>query len=81
MLSAQLGIGRLSLAAQRPGGEAAALPAVNVVSVGLADQLVAAEPGQQLGPNQPVHAAGTNDTKADDAMNVVRQVLVHVLAL
>lgn len=58
--------------------EDAPRPAI-VVDEDLLAQLVAAELGQQLGPEQPVNTAGDDDGGADDAVQVVGQVIVDVL--
>ncbi len=66
---------------QRPRGEAVALPSVNVVDHSLLNQLVTANPGQDLGPHKPVDTTRANDAKADNAVDVVGKALVDVLAL
>ncbi len=67
--------------AQRPGVKLRPLPPVNVVDDGFADELVAADPRQQLSPDDPVDATRKDDAEADDAVDVVGQGVVDALAL
>lgn len=61
----------------RPLDEMAPLPAVDLIVAGLPDQLIASDLGQDDRPDQPVNAAASDDAPADDAVEVVRQRLVH----
>ena len=44
-------------------------------------ELVAAQPRQKLRPHEPVHTASEDDAGADEAVEVVRQALVHALSV
>lgn len=50
-----------------------------VVNEDLLPELVSAQLGQQSRPDQPVDTACKNDAGANDAVQVVRQVVVDVL--
>ena len=71
----------ICLGHQRPCGKAITLPPVNIVHHRLANELVAANPGHNLGPDEPEHATCAEDTEADNAVDVVRQGLVDALAV
>lgn len=57
------------------------VPAIDIVDNSLPYQLVLADLGQQLRPDEPVHPAGEDDAEPDDAVDPVGQGLVYVLAL
>lgn len=55
------------------------LPAVYVINNDLSIQLVAADTGHDLGPDDPVQAADSNDPKRHHTVSVVRHALVDIL--
>lgn len=74
-----------SLLLERGGGadgaleEDVALPAIDVVDDGLANKLVLADAGQDLGPDGPVDATSEEDGETSNAVDPVGKVLVLVL--
>lgn len=57
------------------------LPAVNIIHNNLLRELVVAELGKNLGPNQPIHSASEEDAEANNTMDPVGKTFVDVLAM
>lgn len=66
---------------QRPLEEGIPLPAIDIVHDNLTHKLILSKLGEQLGPDEPVHASGNDDGEADDAVDPVGEGLVDVLAI
>lgn len=66
---------------QRLPGKDSPLPTVNFVSYSLLHKLIPSNLGQDDRPDKPVDSASTKDSESYHAVDVIRQVLVGVLAL
>jgi len=56
------------------------LPSIDVVNLHLPNQLVAANPGQDNSPEEPVDASSENDANTDNAVDPVGEAFVDVLS-
>lgn len=57
------------------------LPAIELTHLSFADQFVLSESRQQHSPDEPVNTTCCNDTPADNAVQVIGEVIVNVLAV
>ena len=66
---------------QWPPEESIPLPAVDLIDNNLTNELILANLGQDLGPNDPVDTAREDDSETDDTVDPVGKIVVDVLAL
>lgn len=67
--------------AQRNTREDISLPAIQVADLGGPHELILADSRQQDSPDQPINTTSREDAESDDAVQIVRQVVVDALAI